>query len=251
MVRSILMTCLLAAALAAVPCAASPSTGREKKLDVLVVAGGHGYPVAPFRAVFDFFADMRCTFIDEKETAEAFDDPSTLRVDAIVLYNYMRTPTPGQQESILKATRKGVGLVILHHAIYGYRPWPEFMNLVGVTTWLTGTKDDVAMRIRVADPKHPITAGLKDFDIVDETYAGSQLAPGMRVLLETDEPLNMRHVAWVHRYNRSPVCYLQLGHGEQAYQNRSFIEVLGRAIRWAAGPPRPDRRASMVEDWPF
>ena len=47
------------------PAAASPA----KKMQVLVVAGGHGYPVKPFRAVFAGYPDMECTFVDEKKWA--------------------------------------------------------------------------------------------------------------------------------------------------------------------------------------
>lgn len=32
-----------------------------KKLRVLVVAGGHGYPVKPFREVFAGYADVECS----------------------------------------------------------------------------------------------------------------------------------------------------------------------------------------------
>ena len=97
-----------------------------KKLRVLVVAGGHGYPVKPFREVFAGYADIECTFVDEAQGGEAFEDVSNWPYDAIVLYNYMKKPSERQQANFLSLLDRGVGLVILHHAIYGYRPWPEF-----------------------------------------------------------------------------------------------------------------------------
>ncbi len=246
--RLAIIMLFLVPALAAILAGSVWAAPQRKQLKVLVVAGGHAYPVQPFRAIFDFYKDMRCTFVEERETAEAFEDLNTFNYDVIVLYNYMRNPTPAQQRNILAVTRKGTGLVIVHHAIYGYRPWPEYARIVGVTSWLTGTEYNVRMRIKVADADHPITRGLSDFEVVDETYAGSQLAPGVRVLLETDEPRNARHIAWVHQYNRSPVAYIQLGHGESAYKNQHFVEILGRAIRWAAQPPR-DRQLLPLPDY--
>jgi len=213
----------------------SAQAGEAKKMKVLVVAGGHPFPAKPFRAVFEAYKDMECTFVDEKVGGEAFDDITNWPYDAIVLYNYQKKPSEKRWENFLKLLDKGVGLVILHHAIYGYRPWPEFQKIVGVTSWLSGAKDDVHYKIHVEDAKHPITRGVADFEITDEVYAGHGLDPKVHVLLTTDEPSNMKAIAWVHTYRKSRVCYFQLGHDAKAYVNNGFIDVLGQAIRWTAG----------------
>lgn len=212
-----------------------PTASPGKKIQVLVVAGGHGYPVKSFRDVFAGYSDMDCTFVDEKQGGEAFDDVSHWRYDAIVLYNYMKKPSEKQCENFLKLMDKGVGLVILHHAIYGYRSWPEFQKIVGVTSWLSGAKNNVDFKVHIEDSKHPITKGLADFSITDETYRGHGIAPKVHVLLTTDEPTNSKAIAWVHTYRKSPVCYFQLGHDAKAYGNPQFATILGRAIRWTAG----------------
>lgn len=214
--------------------AAAVAQAAPRPLRVLVVAGGHPYAVEPFRQVFAGFADMQCTFVDEKKTGEAFDDISGWNYDAIVLYNYMRKPTPKQQENFLALLDRGVGLVILHHAIYGYRPWPEFQKIVGVTSWLSGAKDGFDLKIHVEDPNHPITQGVRDFTIHDEVYIGAGLDPQVHVLLSTDNPANEKAIAWVHKYRQSPVCYFQLGHDAKAYGQPEFSRVLAQAIRWAA-----------------
>jgi uncharacterized protein len=211
-----------------------PVARPAKKLRVLVVAGGHGYPVKPFRAIFANYPDMDCTFVEEKTGGEAFEKIEPWPYDAIVLYNYMKKPSPKQWNNFLKLLDRGTGLVILHHAIYGYRPWPEFQKIVGVTSWLSSTKDNVDYKIHVEDPQHPITRGLSDFPIHDEVYKGETLDPKVHVLLTTDEPTNTKVIAWVHTYRHSPVCYLQLGHGPSAYSSPPFQDFLGRSIRWAA-----------------
>jgi type 1 glutamine amidotransferase len=208
---------------------------EEPKLRVLVVSGGHGFPVEPFREVFKGYPDMECTFVDEKIGGEAFQDVDDFPYDAILLYNYMKQLSEKEQANFLKLMDRGVGLVILHHAIYGYRPWPEFQKIVGVTSWLSGAKDNVDFKIHVEDPNHPITKGLSDFAVTGEVYQGHGLDPKMHVLLSTDEPTNSKHVAWVHTYRKSRVCYFQLGHDAKAYGNKGFIEFLGQAIRWVAG----------------
>ena len=219
-------------ALAAEPAGPAPA---KKKTKVLVVYGGHGFPVAPFRKVFEGYQDMDCTFVEERTGGEAFEDTSDWDYDAIVLYNYMKKPSDRAWKNFAGLVDRGTGLVILHHAIYGYRPRPEFMKIVGVTSWLTGAKHGVDIKVKIEDPKHPITRGLADFTIHDETYQGHQLAPGMHVLLSTDTPGNEKPIAWVHTYGRSPVCYFQLGHDEVAYASKDFQAILGQAIRWTAG----------------
>ncbi len=216
--------------------AGEPGAVPAKKLRVLVVAGGHGYPVKPFREVFAGYPDMECSFVDETQGGEAFEDVSAWPYDALVLYNYMKKPGEKQQANFLSLLDRGVGLVILHHAIYGYRPWPEFQKMVGVTSWLSGAKDGVEFKIHIEDGQHPITRGLADFTIRDEVYQGHGLEPQVHVLLTTDEPSNAKAVAWVHTYRKSPVCYFQLGHDEQAYAQPAFREILGRAIHWSAAP---------------
>jgi uncharacterized protein len=213
--------------------AEEPKAG--KKLNVVVIAGGHPYAQAPFRAIYKNYADMNVTFVEEKDGGEAFDDIQTWPYDVILLYNFEKNPSPKRRENLLKLLDRGVGLVILHHAIYGYRPWPEFQKIVGVTSWLSGAKDNVPLTIQVADPKHPIVQGLADFAIIDEAYLDHKLAEGPHVILTAAEATNAKHVAWVHKYKNAPVVYFQLGHDEKAYRNASFVKILGQSIRWAGG----------------
>jgi type 1 glutamine amidotransferase len=227
---------------------AGQDAAAAKKLRLLVVAGGHGYKVPQFRAIFDKYPDIECTFVDEKQGGEAFEDIGKWPYDAVLLYNYMKKPSDKQFANFLALTDRGVGLVILHHAIYGYRPRPEFQKIVGVTSWLSGSHAFVTMKMHVKDPKHPITKGLADFTIHDETYNGAKLDPSDHVLLTTDEPQNAKAVAWVHTYRKSPVCYFQLGHAESAYSNPGFVAFLGRAIHWAAGIAKADACVSVLSN---
>lgn len=216
--------------------AATPTTAGGK-INVLVIAGGHGFDKKAFGGLFEGVADFSCTFLEEKDKqgGEAYEDISNWSYDVILLYNYQKDLSEKRRENFLKLMDKGVGLVILHHAIYGYRPWPEFKNIVGVTSWLSGSKDNVEFKVHVEDPNHPITRGIADFTINDETYKGYTLDPNVRVLLTTEEPTNAKSIAWVHTYRKSPVCYVQLGHGPKAFAVKEFRTVMERAVRWTAG----------------
>jgi type 1 glutamine amidotransferase len=221
-----------------------------KRISVLVVTGGHPFPVQPFRNLFGGYSNMDCTFVDETVGGEAYDDISHWRYDSIVLYNHMKNLSEKRQANFLQLLDRGVGLVILHHAIYGYRPWPEFQKIVGVTSWLSDYKLDVDFKVHIEDPQHPITLGLKDFLIHDETYQGYGLAPNVHVLLSTNEPTNVKAIAWTHTYRKSPVCFFQLGHDANAYSNEMFRRVLGRAISWSAGKRSSAESTSSTEARP-
>lgn len=231
-IRAVVVACMASWLLAGLAAgAAEPAT----KLPVLVLSGGHGYPVEPFRKVFAGWSDMQCTFVEEKEGGEAFEDIAAWPYRAMVLYNFEKKPNDRRWNNFLALLDRGVGLVILHHGIYAYRSRPEYQKMVGVTSWLSAAKHGMEFTVHIADPKHPITRGLKDFVIHDETYQGHGVDPGVHVILTTDHPENTKAVAWVHTVRKSRVCYFQLGHDHEAYAAPEFGEILGRAIRWSAG----------------
>ncbi len=163
-----------------------------KKMQVLVLFGGHGFPEKPFQDVFASFPDMKCTFVEEKDGGEAFDKIDHWPYDAIVLYNHNKNPSEKRRQNFLKLLDRGVGLVVLHHGLHAYRDWPEFQKMTGLTAFVSDAKDDVDFKIHIEDPQHPIVKGLKDFAVKEETYKGHCIDPKMHVLLTTSEPTNYR-----------------------------------------------------------
>jgi type 1 glutamine amidotransferase len=166
--------------------------------------------------------------------------------DVIVMYDMVREISPAQQEAFVALLKEGIGVVSLHHNIGAHRQWKEFRKIIGgkwifqpevidgkeyaKSVWAHGQD----MHIKISDPDHPITKGLSDFDIHDETYGKFYTSPGVRVLVTTDHPRNAPEIAWVHRYGNSPACYLMLGHDSKAWENPAYREILIRCIRWAA-----------------
>ena len=86
----------------------------------------------------------------------------------------------------------------------------------------------------VVDRQHPITAGIQDFKMHDESYCRYYTAPDVHVLLTTDCPINEPPVAWVKQYGKSRVFYLMFGHGPSAWENPNYRRMLSNAIRWVA-----------------
>jgi len=248
---------------------AAPADGKApapaKKARVLLLTGGHDFEEKPFLALFDANADISYKHVAEKVGGEAFSpdaggdraviqqptanqrrDISTFPYDVIVLYNHARKLTAAQQQNFLSLLEKGVGLVVLHHAIAAYDGWREFEKIVGGRYYLSAVdeggvkhpasnyKHDVDFTVHIQDTDHPITRGLKDFKIHDETYIGCSFDPKIHVLLTTDERTSDKTIGWTHSYAKARVAYLMGGHDHVAYANESFRALVARAIRWAA-----------------
>jgi type 1 glutamine amidotransferase len=92
----------------------------------------------------------------------------------------------------------------------------------------------VDMKVQIADRNHPITKGLGDFTINDETYKLLWHAPDNHVLLTTDETTSDKDLAWTREYGRGKVCTIALGHDGLAYGNPNFKKLVAQAIQWAA-----------------
>ena len=95
---------------------------------------------------------------------------------------------------------------------------------------------DQQVPIQVADPAHPITAGLADWELPDETYTMSSADKDSRILLTTDHTLSMRTLAWTRQFGKSRVCSATSRATTTPHlRDPGFRTVLHRGIRWAAG----------------
>lgn len=253
---ALLVGLVFSAALPAAGAKTAPPAAGAKKIRVLVVTGGHGFDKKIFPKTFAGHDDLAITFSDTKKGAPSvFKDISKWSYDVIVLYNFNRRLSPQQRANFVKLLQDGVGLVVLHHAVAAYPEWHEYPKIIGATYVLKkgvvrdGVKYErpvwkhgVKMKIHMEDPKHPITAGLGDREVLDESYKKWTYHKGNHLLQSTDCPLNNKQIAWTRRYGKARVFFTQLGHGPGIFTDKTFRTVIARAIRWTArrlGPPDP------------
>lgn len=225
---------------------AGGASAADAKLRVLLTVGGHGFEEEAFYAVFKAMPDVTFQVAQMPQDAGRLKPGLEKDFDVIVMYDMVAGITPEQQKAFVELLRRGIGLVSLHHNLGAHGAWPEFARIIGGKFFLKETEfqgkkfkplqwqHDQDLTIQVADPDHPITRGLKDFQIHDETYRGYWTDPKARVLLKTNHPKNNPEIAWVKQYGNSRVFYLMLGHDSKAYANPSFREVIHRAIHWTA-----------------
>lgn len=238
-VCSVLFSLLLAASQAAEPSGAV-------KIRVLVVTGGHDFEQQPFFQVFKDNPDISYRAVAHPKAHALLKADAARNWDVLVFYDMHQEITDEAKADLLARLKEGKGLVVLHHAIADYQNWPEWHKILGARYYLEPTVVDgvskarsayqhgVTFKIHVADPNHPVTRGVKDFEILDETYSLFDVAPDVHPLLTTDEPKSNKVIGWCKSYGPARVVYIQSGHDHFAYENPNFRQILRQAIRWTA-----------------
>lgn len=225
---------------------AGVSRAAEKVLNVVVVTGGHEFDTKAFPKVFEGYPDIQVTFAQQKDHSELFEDISDWKYDVIVFYNMTQKISEKRRENFLKLLDRGVGLVPMHHTLGAYQEWPEYSKIIGGRYFLkeeewegakragSTYKHDIDMKVHV-EADHPVTSGVKDFEIHDEGYKGQWRDPSATLLLSTWHGDSDVALAWCKTYRQSRVCTIQLGHDGQSYANPGFRKVVIQAIRWVGG----------------
>ena len=202
-------------------------------MKIAIITGEHGFQEKEFDALFESMDGIE--FVRE-DLSEFVEDPNRSQYESVLFYNFhQQNPDDKTAEAILGLTDKGQGLVILHHAILAFPKWNQFSDICGIDERSFGFHPNQKVHLHVADSNHPITAGLDDWDMTDETYTMKDTSEGSHILLTVEHPNSMKNVGWVRKYRNSRVFCFASGHDNEAYSNPQFREVLTRGIRWVAG----------------
>lgn len=222
------------------------ATQAADKTRVLVVTGGHDFETNQF---FQMFQDNRgITFLRATHpAAHAWLKPDKAKEwDVLVCYDMWPDITEEAKADFGARLQEGKGLVVLHHAIADYPKWDAYANIIGAKYYLEKQvvngvekarsiyKHGVSFQVQVADPAHPVTRGVPDFEIHDETYNLFDVDPAVHALLKTSEPTSAPVIGWTKEYGKARVVYLQLGHDHFAYENPNYRRLVAQAIIWAA-----------------
>jgi type 1 glutamine amidotransferase len=220
---------LLAAPLAA------PLSGAGKPLRIQLVTGGHDHELS----FYDVFANRPEFDVTVNPHPHAFRANLVKSCDVLVLYD-LADAEEAEQPILRKFLDAGKGLLILHHAIGNNQQWPWWYEEVSVGLYVlkpmpgkpaSKYKHDEEFDVRPVG-RHPILDGIGPFHINDEAYGDLWISPKVQVLLETDNPLNGKPLAWVSPYSRSRVVYIQLGHGRKAHEHPVYRKLVRQAINW-------------------
>ena len=220
---------------------------QAEKTKMVVITGGHEFEQKPFLSLFEGYEDIDYIEARQEDESEIFEDISEWDYDLMVLFNMTQGISEKRQKNFIKLLERGVGVLAIHHSIGSFQQWPEYRRIIGAKYYLTATvengveyepgtyKHDIDFEVHIKDSEHPITHGLSDFLVHDETYKNCVFEVDNRVLLTTNHPTSDEPLCWVRNYGKAKVCYIQIGHGPSVYTNPSYRRLVVQAIRWCAG----------------
>lgn len=222
------------------------AAAAEAKIRALVVTGGHKFEQEQFLEIFKSFEDVNFEWREHPNAQELFAPEKAGAYDVVVLYDMWQKIDEATQANFLRLLKDGKGLVVLHHAIADYNDWDKYAQVIGAKYYLKDTvvngekkvrslwKHGVTLTVKVADPSHPVTRGLSDFQIQDETYNLFDVSPSVKPLLTTAEPTSGPMIGWTKEQDQSRIVYIQLGHDHLAYENPNYRKLVHQAIQWTA-----------------
>jgi uncharacterized protein len=214
--------------------------------------------VAPIRLLLLCFGDNQYhdhtaigaflrTFLADQGFAVSFSDgarslePGSLsRCDAVVMYAVGAVAPPEALDHLLGAVSgerpndrgRPVGFAGIHGVTVSFQDSAEFKRLVGAS-FVSHPDMGPALEFAVKDAAHPVTAGVRNFRLVDELYCFDYHAPFTTLVTCLHDNVE-RPVVWTREYGRGRVFYLALGHGVGQMTDPNFQALLVNGIRWSA-----------------
>jgi len=138
------------------------------------------------------------------------------------------------EDAIVENVRdRGMGYMSLHCAIWAHGR-RKYLDLIGVNPIIHGPIQP--LRIHNLNQNHPITRGMKPFDLALDENFGAELANKNTVpLYESTGWVDKRHDygGWCIEQGKGRVVGLLAGHTYFAYQDPCYIPLHRRGAYWA------------------
>ena len=128
---------------------------------------------------------------------------------------------------------RGMGFMSLHCTIASWGR-PKFIELLGAYGIIHGPLQTV--HLHNFNQNHPITKGMKDFDIpLDENFGAEFINERVIPLYETTGLSDKRHdfAGWCLEQGKGRVVGLTAGHTYFAFQDPNYLELYRRGAYWA------------------
>jgi type 1 glutamine amidotransferase len=163
---------------------------------------------------------------------------------------YAFSHSPRHAEALHRHVHAGGGLLACHAAVICFDGDERWTSMLGARwCWASSShppQGSVRISVTPDGHAHPVTAGLVDFDIVDEVYGFLDRSPALVPLLTSEHGGTDHPLLWAHSIGAGQVVVDLLGHDAASFRCAEHAEVVGRAARWLQNrlASSPTRRAS-------
>ena len=182
--------------------------------------------------------------VDVVETPTFLATEKLKDYDTVVLhFMNWETPDPGEQarQNLAQFVSRGGGVVAVHFACGAFQGWPEFEKIIGrvYDPKLPPHDPYGPFEVHMTNVDHPITRGLKPFEITDELYTCLAGNLPIQVLAEAKSKVDGKNyaMAFILKYGKGRVFHSPLGHDVGAITNAGAAELFRRGCAWTAGLP--------------
>lgn len=218
-------------------------TEAAEKVKVLFLRGGgiHDWKTSTqvLVPVFEKTGDF------EVALTESLDDlnPENLAKFNLALFHTtsITFTKPEQEKALCEFVRGGGGWAGIHSATDSFKNSDAYWEMVGGRFAGHGGRK---FTVYIIDKDHPITKGMEDFEIQDETYVHTyHKFACIRALVRMNVENERQCMGWVQDYGKGRVFYSGLGHGKEAWTNPAWQRFFVRGMYWAVGrePKDPEK----------
>jgi len=250
--------------------------------NILIITRGHPFERDPFFEMIDS-TGYSWTHIEHPVAQDYLISDSVKNYKAIIFYDMpgidfetappkptFFAPSEDFKSGFIDLLKYGIGCVFIHHSIASWPLWEEYGNIVGgrflyqpgnvrgIEKPDSGYRHDINYTVSKVG-SHPITEGIKDFEITDELYLAEIFEEDINPILisnyefkdsnfysaaralegEMYSNKNWNHddgvniVGWTKSYESSAIVYLQFGDGPSSYINKNFRQLIKQSIDWS------------------
>jgi|SRR5882672_5799173 len=214
----------------------------------LIVSGGwDGHQPLAIADLLKHLLERAGFDVELSTSLDSFADERLLKSLSLLIPNWtMGKISPEQLNPVLAAVENGLGVAGAHGGMCdAFRDAPEWQFMTGGQWVAHPGNDRVTYKVHITEPSHPITTGIKDFDITTEQYY-MHVDPAVCVLATTQFPTApgphvpngtvQMPVLWTKLYGKGRVFYCSLGHTPQTLAADPVATIMKRGFHWSARP---------------
>ena len=208
-----------------------PAVDASKPIKVLFMVGGYAghdsLNLPPMlHKVLESKGEFEFTITEDHDQYRA---ENIRKYDVVLSYTTGGALTKEQETGLVQFVENGGAFVGIHSATDSFHNSDAYWKLLGGRFVGHGGG---TFKVHVTGKSHPVVKGMDDFEITDETYQ-HEFHPESKLIVLARRDTDGEPAAWVQYYGKGRVFVTGQGHGESAWENPSFQDMIYRALLWA------------------